>query len=81
MDTRAWRLQWPPGFSVFEVDTQQVLGFKHRILQGGGISATPEHQQQQQQQEGGARGSPVLSCQRRVAVVADASKPEGTVLM
>ena len=32
MDTRAWRLPWPPGFSVFEVDSQQVLDFKQRML-------------------------------------------------
>ena len=39
MDTRAWRLQWPAGFSVFEVDSQQVLDFKHRILQGAAAAA------------------------------------------
>lgn len=89
MDTRAWRLQWPAGFSVFEVDSQQVLDFKHRMLQGGSSSRgtttnsngskqpPPQQQQEGQQQEGGANSLPALSCQRRAAVAADASEPEG----
>jgi hypothetical protein len=86
MDTRAWRLQWPPGFSVFEVDSQQVLDFKHRILHIGdssNITTTTQQQQQQEEEEegGGASRTPVLSCERRVAVVADASKPEGMLVM
>jgi hypothetical protein len=32
MDTRAWRLPWPPGTTVWEVDTHQVLSFKDQVL-------------------------------------------------
>ena len=39
LDTRAFRLDWPPGCVVFEIDREGVLAFKHRVL--GGLSATP----------------------------------------
>eukprot|EP00878_Enallax_costatus_P037310 GHUV01042133.1.p1 GENE.GHUV01042133.1~~GHUV01042133.1.p1 ORF type:complete len:215 (+),score=77.40 GHUV01042133.1:188-832(+) len=67
-DTRAYRLSWPPGFVVYEVDTEQVTQFKNRVMQ----AADKQMQQQQQQHEGQAetgRQQPA----RRVAVVADAS--------
>lgn len=77
MDTRAWRLQWPPGFTVFEVDTQQVLDFKHRIILSSSSSTDSQQDpQQQQQQQAGERQLPPLSCARRVAVAADASKAQ-----
>ncbi|MFJ3216762.1 class I SAM-dependent methyltransferase [Kitasatospora sp. NPDC086801] len=40
LDTRAFRLDWPPGCVVFEVDREGVLAFKHEVL--GGLSASPK---------------------------------------
>lgn len=34
LDTRAYRLPWPDGCTVFEVDREEVLAFKHRTLDG-----------------------------------------------
>lgn len=39
LDARAYRLAWPDGCVVFEVDRDSVLAFKHGVL--GGLSATP----------------------------------------
>lgn len=39
LDSRAYRLPWPPGCVVFEIDREEVLAFKHHVL--GGLSATP----------------------------------------
>jgi methyltransferase (TIGR00027 family) len=32
LDTRAFRLDWPPGTTVFELDAPLVLGFKDKVL-------------------------------------------------
>ncbi|WP_059010466.1 class I SAM-dependent methyltransferase [Streptomyces specialis] len=32
LDTRAYRLDWPPGCVIYEVDSSQVLAFKHTVL-------------------------------------------------
>lgn len=32
LDTRAFRLEWPPGTSLFEVDLPDVIDFKERVL-------------------------------------------------
>ncbi|MFC9481192.1 class I SAM-dependent methyltransferase [Streptomyces griseus] len=37
LDSRAFRLDWPPGCVVFEIDREEVLAFKHQVL--GGLSA------------------------------------------
>ncbi|WP_211240841.1 SAM-dependent methyltransferase [Hamadaea tsunoensis] len=39
LDTRAYRLDWPPGVRLFEVDLPQILAFKARVL--GEKGATP----------------------------------------
>lgn len=39
LDTRAFRLRWPPDRVVFELDTAEVLAFKHEVL--GAVRATP----------------------------------------
>ncbi|MFE2358413.1 SAM-dependent methyltransferase [Streptomyces parvulus] len=39
LDTRAFRLDWPPGCAVFEIDRAGVLDFKHEVL--AGLPATP----------------------------------------
>ncbi|MFI0901747.1 class I SAM-dependent methyltransferase [Streptomyces sp. NPDC020983] len=39
LDTRAFRLDWPDGCAVFEIDRPGVLDFKHRVL--AGLAATP----------------------------------------
>ncbi|MDQ0983092.1 class I SAM-dependent methyltransferase [Streptomyces sp. V2I9] len=39
LDSRAFRLDWPAGCVVFEIDREEVLAFKHRVL--GGLSAVP----------------------------------------
>lgn len=38
LDTRALRLDWPGGCTVFEVDHEHVLAFKQRVLDGLGAS-------------------------------------------
>jgi methyltransferase (TIGR00027 family) len=43
LDTRAFRLDWPPGSVVFEVDRQPVLEFKRAVLDEHGAVATCEH--------------------------------------
>jgi methyltransferase (TIGR00027 family) len=39
LDTRAYRLPWPGGCTVFEVDREEVLAFKRRVLDG--VAAAP----------------------------------------
>ncbi|MBW4717170.1 SAM-dependent methyltransferase [Saccharothrix sp. SC076] len=34
LDARAYRLDWPPGSTVYELDRAEVLAFKHRVLDG-----------------------------------------------
>ncbi|MFD3974020.1 class I SAM-dependent methyltransferase [Streptomyces cyaneofuscatus] len=40
LDARAFRLDWPPGCVIFEIDRGEVLAFKHQVLDG--LSATPK---------------------------------------
>ncbi|GLV75580.1 putative S-adenosyl-L-methionine-dependent methyltransferase [Streptomyces hygroscopicus subsp. hygroscopicus] len=40
LDTRAFRLEWPSGCVIFEIDREGVLAFKHTVLDG--LSATPK---------------------------------------
>lgn len=40
LDTRAYRLDWPPACTVFEIDQEDVLAFKHRVLDG--LRAVPK---------------------------------------
>jgi methyltransferase (TIGR00027 family) len=40
LDTRAYRLQWPSGTTVFEVDQPQVIEFKERTLAELGVTPT-----------------------------------------
>ncbi|MFK0121035.1 class I SAM-dependent methyltransferase [Streptomyces sp. NPDC090994] len=40
LDARAFRLDWPPGCVVFEIDREGVLAFKHQVLDG--LPATPK---------------------------------------
>lgn len=36
LDARAYRLDWPAGFAVFEIDQPKVLDFKDRVLSADG---------------------------------------------
>jgi len=36
LDTRAFRLEWPPGTRVFEIDQRDVFAYKDAILDGSG---------------------------------------------
>ena len=38
LDSRAYRLDWPPGTTVFEVDQPEVIEFKSRVLAERGVS-------------------------------------------
>lgn len=38
LDSRAYRLAWPPGHTVFEVDQPRVLEFKQQVLDGRGAA-------------------------------------------
>lgn len=40
LDSRAFRLDWPSGCVVFEIDREGVLEFKHKVLDG--LSAAPK---------------------------------------
>ncbi|MBK5992882.1 class I SAM-dependent methyltransferase [Streptomyces sp. MBT58] len=40
LDSRAFRLDWPPGCVIFEIDREEVLAFKHQVLEG--LSAAPK---------------------------------------
>ncbi|MGW3680829.1 class I SAM-dependent methyltransferase [Streptomyces prasinus] len=40
LDARAFRLDWPAGCVIFEIDREGVLAFKHDVLSG--LSATPK---------------------------------------
>ncbi|SDC23603.1 class I SAM-dependent methyltransferase [Actinokineospora iranica] len=42
LDARAFRLDWPPGCVVYEIDQEDVLAFKHKVLAAqGALSAVP----------------------------------------
>jgi methyltransferase (TIGR00027 family) len=43
LDTRAYRLPWPPDAVVFEIDQPQVIEFKSRVLAGLGAAAAADH--------------------------------------
>jgi methyltransferase (TIGR00027 family) len=43
LDTRAYRLGWPAGTRLFEVDLPDVLDFKARVLAGRAAVARSEH--------------------------------------
>ncbi|KNB50748.1 SAM-dependent methyltransferase [Streptomyces caatingaensis] len=43
LDARAFRLPWPDGSVVYEVDQPLVLEFKLRVLRGAGAAAPCEH--------------------------------------
>ena len=40
LDSRAFRLDWPPGCVIYEIDRESVLAFKHEVLDG--LSAKPK---------------------------------------
>lgn len=42
LDTRAFRLAWPAGVRVFELDTPEVLAFKERVLASTGANPACE---------------------------------------
>ena len=43
LDTRAYRLPWPAGTAVFEIDQPEVIAFKTRTLADLGVVAPVEH--------------------------------------
>lgn len=43
LDTRAYRLPWPPDAVVFEIDQPQVIEFKSSVLANQGAAAAAEH--------------------------------------
>ena len=45
LDSRAYRLAWPEGTVVFELDQPQVLTFKRDVLTGSGDAATAERRE------------------------------------
>ncbi|MFJ6623268.1 class I SAM-dependent methyltransferase [Kitasatospora sp. NPDC091335] len=42
LDSRAYRLDWPPGCVVHEIDTEQVLAFKRAVLDAAGATPATE---------------------------------------
>ena len=45
LDSRAYRLAWPEGTVVFELDQPQVLEFKKEVLTGSGDASTAERRE------------------------------------
>jgi methyltransferase (TIGR00027 family) len=43
LDARAWRLPWPDGTTVFEIDQPKVLEFKETTLAARGVSSAVRH--------------------------------------
>lgn len=43
MDSRPWRLAWPAGTEVFEIDQEPVLRFKDEVMNGRGPAAATRH--------------------------------------
>src|ERR1700722_20451482 len=43
LDSRAWRLAWPAGTVVYEIDQPKVLAFKTRTLESHPVNPTPAH--------------------------------------
>jgi methyltransferase (TIGR00027 family) len=43
LDCRAYRLTWPPGMSIYEVDQPQVIEWKRSVLTGLGWAPTHRH--------------------------------------
>jgi methyltransferase (TIGR00027 family) len=42
LDARAFRLDWPDGTRVFELDTAEMLGFKQRVVEENGFAPRAE---------------------------------------
>lgn len=43
LDARAWRLPWPDGTVVFEIDQPKVLAFKEETLAAHGVEPVARH--------------------------------------
>ncbi|MCW2650596.1 MAG: methyltransferase [Mycobacterium sp.] len=43
LDARAWRLDWPAGCVVYEIDQPKVLAFKTSTLESRGVAAVAAH--------------------------------------
>ena len=43
LDARAWRLSWPVGSVVYEIDQPKVLAFKTSTLEAHGVAPTATH--------------------------------------
>ncbi|UXA18953.1 class I SAM-dependent methyltransferase [Mycobacterium sp. SMC-4] len=44
LDTRAYRLQWPAGTAIFEIDQPDVIEFKTRVLAEAGVAPSADRQ-------------------------------------
>ena len=45
LDSRAYRLSWPDGTTIFELDRPQVLDFKREVLAGQGAQPRAERRE------------------------------------
>jgi len=45
LDSRAYRLTWPAGTTIFELDRPQVLDFKREVLSGHGVQPRAERRE------------------------------------
>ncbi len=45
LDSRAYRLPWPDGTTIFELDRPQVLDFKREVLTGHGVQPRAERRE------------------------------------
>jgi methyltransferase (TIGR00027 family) len=45
LDSRAYRLSWPDGTTIFELDRPQILNFKRAVLAGQGVQPRAERRE------------------------------------
>jgi O-methyltransferase involved in polyketide biosynthesis len=72
VDTRPWRLAFPPSVAWFDVDQQPVIDLKAKLLAEAGAEQQQQHETQQQQQQQKQFKFP-LKCSTYTALASDAT--------
>jgi O-methyltransferase involved in polyketide biosynthesis len=73
VDTRPWRLAFPPGVAWFDLDQQPVINLKGKLLAAAGAEQHHHHQQQQQQVKEQQQYKFPLKCSTYTALASDAT--------
>ena len=56
MDTRPYRLWWPPGTTVYEIDQPEVVDFKSEVLRGLGAELNASRSRDRHRSASGLAG-------------------------